>query len=375
MGLMLFELTIILIIGLIITVCANRLNIPSPFLLVGSGLVLGFLNLYMDYAFILPLNTLKPLAIIALVATVFSVYSKFNYHSFDHHTKQSLRHSFFFLVLVIVGLGFAYFIIFGSILGALIIPFLVAPVSLRDLFSRDKHQRSHAASLLQNEEKLTSAVVCVIPFLIAALFPLMGLEGKAFELFLYPALGISVGLVTALIFFKFINFPRVMPVLVFAGSVFSYLFAKAFGGSGVLSVAAFAFLFSNIQIKNKQKVRRFAEQLSDTLSVVALIVLGITLFSNLTQEMVLVSLGMFILLLLIRFLSVVFTDLNLKEKMFMALNCSHGKLAGVVALAIITMAEAELFLQVQTAILVIFFSGFSTLSSRLFHKEGGRKCS
>ncbi|MFW5990935.1 MAG: hypothetical protein ACOCQX_01770 [Candidatus Nanoarchaeia archaeon] len=360
-----FQYTVFVLVGIVLVLFSRRLRLPGELLLIGFGLFLGYLK-EMTGAFQISAVYIKPIVVIALVAFVFSSFLKINPSSFDHLSKLAQRHLITLVCLSVCVLGFSYWYLSGDLKGALLFPFVMLPVYFRPFFQREKYHRKKVLALLQKEQKLIAPIALLLPFILVNAFYDVG-QG-IFKVFASPVLGLCVGVLLGVVFMRIHHLKSITYPLVFGFSLIAYVLAVFMNGSGVVAAGSFALFYAGFHVRERKEVMRFSEQIADTLGVIVLIVLGYIIYP-LSLYVLGISFGFFLLILLMRFASVVFSELYWKEKLYIALDCRKQALTGTVLLAIVTLFH-DFFILVQVAAIIVIYSACTGFLVKQFMYRG-----
>ena len=131
---------------------------------------------------------------------------------------------------------------------------------------------------------------------------------------------------------------RLSPLTLITAALLTYILAESLGGNGVLAVTVLGIFFGNVAVKKKVALQEFSSMLSSTLEILVFILIGFLIPTNLDLVFIVKSIILFGIMILIRFivLELVYLHdhINLKERIFMAMNCTKGIAVAVVAFII-----------------------------------------
>jgi len=244
-------------------------------------------------------------------------------------------------------------LIFGvkSVFLALIFAALMSGTSPAVVLSMFKNVKNKVFDFLGLESLLNTPLVVLIPFIILDLKTTLKDE-LVIETFIdqfVPLLqqfvvGVGAGVLIGLIMFKFMRkaYSAVLsPLAVITSALLAYIIAENLGGNGVLAVTSMGLLFGNVYLKQKFQLREFASVFSNSLEILVFVLIGIVIAIPFSTDFIVRSLLLFLLYLLIRFGSIIFSlrgmDFTLKEKIFMSLNAQKG-----IAVAVVVFSLAHL---------------------------------
>ena len=150
--------------------------------------------------------------------------------------------------------------------------------------------------------------------------------------------GLGTGVFFGIIVFRFMRkfySDKLSPLTLITSSLLTYILAENLGGNGVLAVTVFGIFFGNVRVKKKLELKGFSTMLSKVLEILVFILIGFLLPINIGLPFIIRSLLLFAIMIILRFatLEIIYLhgDLNLKERIFMSLNCSKGIAVAVVA--------------------------------------------
>ena len=201
------------------------------------------------------------------------------------------------------------------------------------------------------ESLLNTPLVVLLPFIILDLRVTLTDElviSKFIEQFV-PLLqqfvvGIGSGVLIGLIMFKFMRraYSAVLsPLAVITSALLAYIIAENLNGNGVLAVTSMGLLFGNVYLKQKFQLKEFASVFSNSLEILVFVLIGMVIAIPFSVDFFVRSLTLFLLYLLIRFFSIIFSlrgmDFTFKEKIFMSLNVQKGIAVAVVVFSLATL--------------------------------------
>jgi NhaP-type Na+/H+ or K+/H+ antiporter len=131
------------------------------------------------------------------------------------------------------------------------------------------------------------------------------------------------------------------PLAVITSALLAYIIAENLDGNGVLAVTSMGLLFGNVYVKQKFQLREFASVFSNSLEILVFVLIGIVIAIPFSTDFFIRSIALFLLYLLIRFFSIIFSlrsmNFTLKEKIFMSLNAQKGIAVAVVVFSLATL--------------------------------------
>jgi len=342
----------ILLIGLLCSIISRKLRINTALLLIGVGMAIGYL-LYDGKPIIeFSPSVLASLAVITLALVVFDSSSRFKFREFDTLSFSAIKISLIFFVLNMALLAVAAHYLFSvSVLLSLLFAAVVSgtgPALM--MFSRSK-----VFELLKVESIFNIPFTILISFLLIDLIKNTEnngsfgfLSGQAFPFAQQFVAGIGTGLLISFVFFGFMKkyYSRTLsPLAIITAALVTYIIAEILGGSGVLAVTTAGIFFGNVyHIKHIRKLQEFGRTFSEVLEILVFVLIGSIIKIPWTSSFLIPALLLFLMYLVIRFLSVEFvlmrSGYSFKEKLFLTLNIPKGLAAAVVVFTLITRAVA-----------------------------------
>ncbi|MBL7055833.1 cation:proton antiporter [Candidatus Woesearchaeota archaeon] len=346
-------LSIILLIGLIVSIISQKFKVPNILLLLLIGISVGRVNYNGKPLIYFPELFLTSISIMALVMIVFDSASRFKLRNFDYFSLHTLWLSLVFIIFNLIFLSFFTMIIFdvNSIFLAFMFAALMSGTDPAAVLSMLKDVNHKVFDFLKLEALLNTPLVVLIPFLILDLKTTLKdqiLITTFIEQFI-PILqqfivGIGSGVLIGLIMFKFMKkqYSVVLsPLAVITAALLTYTIAENLQGNGVLAVTTMGILFGNVYVKQKFQIQEFSSIFSSALEILVFVLIGLIVAIPFSLEFFIKSLLLFVLYLGIRFLAIVFSlrgmNFNFKEKVFMSLNTQKG-----IAVAVVVFSLANL---------------------------------
>lgn len=346
-------LAIILLVGLLTSIVSQKFRIPNILLLLLIGIGLGRVDYRGGPLIEFPELFMTGISILALVMIVFDSSSRFSLRKVDYFSLHTLWLSIVFLVFNLIFLTVFTMLIFGvkSIFLALMFAALMSGTSPAVVLSMFKNVKSKVFDFLGLESLLNTPLVVLIPFIILDLKTTLKDE-LGISIFidqLVPLLqqfvvGIGAGVLIGLIMFKFMKkaYSVVLsPLAVITSALLAYIIAENLDGNGVLAVTSMGLLFGSVYLKQKFQLKKFASVFSNSLEILVFVLIGMVIAIPFSTDFFIKSLVLFLLYLLIRFFSIIFSlrgiDFTLKEKVFMSLNVQKGIAVAVVVFSLATL--------------------------------------
>jgi cell volume regulation protein A len=352
------SIAVLLLIGILCSVVANRLKIPNVLLLILAGILLSYIKYENKQLVTFSPVFLTSISIIALVMILFDSSSKIKLKTFDTLSFKALKLSSIFMWYNTILLPLPLLFIYGiyaetlakQVILALVFATLVSTTDSVSVMVILKTIKGRVAKMLEVESIINTPLAIILPFmLINLLDKLKGEVGMSTFLLdqILPFLaqivvGIGSGVFVGIIIFKLMRkhySEQLSPVALITAALLTYIIAENLEGSGVLAVVALGLFFGNIHVKQKDTLKGFSSMFSNSLEILVFILIGFMVNIPLIPSFFIKSLALFLIYLLIRFLAVHFSFrdyYSLNEKIFMSLNVSKGIAVAVVAFTLMT---------------------------------------
>ncbi len=339
------NLSLLFLIGILLSFISSKLKVPNILLLLLTGLGLAQIRYQGSTIFAFSPNFLISISVLTLVMIVFDGSSRFKLRELDSLSKYALRLVIFFLFMNMFILSVATSFLF-DIQNAILCLIFAAVMSGTDpgsVMSLFKSTSNKILDLLKIESVLNTPIIVLIPFI---LLDLMQFEVSVLSTFIQqinPFLqqvitGVGTGVVIGLLVFrgmkKFYS-EKLSPLILITAALFTYILSETLGGNGVLGVSILGVFFGNFYVKEKEVLQEFSTMLSSSLEILVFLLIGFIVPINITLDFLLKSLLLFLIMILLRMISVFMIHLDgqatIKERIFMGLNCSKGIAVAVVA--------------------------------------------
>jgi len=371
-------IAIILLIGLLGSIISRKLKIPNLIILIGTGMILGYIK-YQGQ----PLIQFSPLfltglAIITLAMVVFDSSSRFNFKKFDTLSASALKLTGIFLLLNLIFLSVMtnYFFKPVSFLLALLFAAVVSGTDPSSILAILGKIKAKPFELLKIEAILNTPFIVLIPFLLIDI--MKDITGSTLEILSSQALpfaqqfvvGIGTGILVGLIFFRFMKkyySATLSPVALIIVALLSYIGSEVLGGNGVLSVTTSGILFGNLyHVKHMKSLLKFGELFAEIFEILVFVLIGTIIKIPWTSEFLIPASILFLVYLIIRFISIeisfIESSYTLKEKLYMTLNIPKGI---AIAVVIFTLATTEVVGIKPILDLILLFMIYSIIISTI----------
>jgi potassium/hydrogen antiporter len=339
------RITIVLFIGLVVGIISKKIRIPSILLLILTGAVLNNIYINGQKTFVFSNEFLISASILALVMIVFQGSSNFTYKDLDTYSESALKLALVFLVLNLLFLSIATSFIFGisNIILCLIFAAVMSGTDPGSVIALFHSKTNKITEILKFESVINTPIVVLLPFILLNLMELDSSVIASVGEYFYPFLqqiitGIGTGVVVGVIVFRSLKkfySDRISPLTLITSALITYILSEKLGGNGVLAVTVVGIIFGNFTVKGKPELKEFSNILSNILEMLVFVLIGFLLPVAFEAGFIIKSIILFMLMLLLRFVAVqliyMHDHVNVKERIFMSLNCAKGIAVAVVA--------------------------------------------
>jgi NhaP-type Na+/H+ or K+/H+ antiporter len=363
-------LSILLLIGIILTYFSRRLKVPNVLALIIAGIFLGPIQLNGVRTFEFSTEFLAAVSIIALIMIVFDSTSRLPLRGISKDTTLALETTGLFLVaeLVIFSTA-AHFIANLSWFLSILLASILVGTDTGAVLVLLKNIKHKTITFLEVESIINTPLTVIIPFMVIGFAETFDLSTLLYSFIEQIApfsqqivTGVGAGMVVALITFRMMRkqYSQVLsPLVLIASALLTYILAESLGGNGVLAVTTLGLFFGNVSIKKKETLHTFGSLLSNLFEILVFLLLGVSIRLPTTVSFYIMSMMLFIVYIAIR-TGVIFalfkkSKVTNKEKTFMSLNTAKGVAVGVVAFSLIPLSiGAELV--IELALIFILYS-------------------
>ncbi|MFT4250319.1 MAG: cation:proton antiporter [Candidatus Woesearchaeota archaeon] len=353
------QLSILLLVGIVVSAAAHKLRVSNVLVLILTGLFFGSLA---DW-FTLESTLLVGLGIVALAMVVFEGTTKFSLRQIDIYSGKGLELTAYQLLFVtlIVGVS-SYFLLFSNveagILFALVLAFAVSGTDPSSVILLLPNQNTKRTKLLTIEAIINTPVMVLLPFIaldaLTKTFTISQLIGIGQQLIV----GVGTGVLIGLILFKAMRktyAKDLSTAAIVGGALATYLIAQNLDGSGVLAVATLGIIFGNVTIKNKEELTDFSFGFSSIVEILVFLLIGILVASTLSfgwLELLYAAI-LFAGLFLARLLAVriVLREETLRERIIVALLMPKG----IAVAVLIFIFSSGLYPQIPDELITAMF--------------------
>lgn len=375
---------IVLLIGILCTIIANKLNITNVLFLIVAGLVLGHVPFRGEPLIFFPDLFVTSIAILALVMIVFDSSSRFKLKEVRAYSLPALNLSIVFLFVNLVMLSTLAYFIFPEISifwYALVFAAIMSGTDPAVVLLMFKNKKNNVLEILEIESIVNTPLTVLIPFIILDIQSSFGEEFiiSQFVSQIGPFLqqivsGIGAGILVGIVLFKFMRneySETLSPISLITGALFAYILAENLKGNGVLAVTVMGIFFGNLYVKEKGHLTEFSSMFANSLEVFVFVLVGLIISVPVNFHFLFKSLFLFLLYIMLRFLSINLAfrsqGFTIKQKIFMSLNIQKGISVAVVVLTLSTLGipaikpilDLSLLFMIYSIVLAIIVGKFA----------------
>lgn len=363
-----FVLSVLLIVGVATTKFSSRLGLPSLVLFIGVGM-LASQYIYFDNAKITQL-----VGILALIVILFEGGMQTKWKSMRTVLPAAASLATIGVLLTTVGIGVvAKFVLDLSWLEGMLFGAIVGSTDAAAVFAvlGNKNIKQNITSTLEaesgtNDPMAVFLTVTFISLIQAEAGSIWSLIGSFFwQMGLGLVLGLIIGRISVWAINKInLDSSGLYPVLAMGFAIFTYAFTTAVGASGLLAVYVMAVLLGNMDLTYRHSIFRFNEGFAWMMQICMFILLGLLVFPNQLREVIWQGLLLAVVLMFVArpigvYISLLTSQFNAKEKLFI----SWAGLRGAVP---IVLATYPLLAGIDNADLLFNVVFFVVLLSALF---------
>lgn len=372
-------LSVLLLLGLVLTVIAKRLHISSLFLLLVGGFILALLRKAGVIHLIFSDVLLISLALITLVIVVFDGSSKFTLKRVETYSISSLKVMLSFILFSALILSpFISLLFFGKIqfqelLFGFIIAVTISGTDPTSIFRLIKYSANKAIQILELESIFNAPFTIILPLIALEIIRTTGQEtlssvilGQISPLALQITAGIGMGVLFGFFVSKSMRkfySQELSPIILLVAALLAYILAETIGGSGVLSVATMGLFFGNTIIRNKEDLQQLNELLGSIFVMLVFVLVGFLVDIDFSLALIIKTIILYILAIFIRFqvinATIPSSKFTWKEKVFMTLLIPKGIAVAVVVFSLAVLEfEASItpLLEVTTQVIVLIMA-------------------
>ena len=161
-------LSIMLLIGILLSILSNKLKIPNMFLLIVFGMVLTIPSFNYNLESQFPLLFVATIALITLIMIVFEGATDFTFKDFDDYSLASVKLYFIFLFISVILLTPATYYLFGGISWyyALLFSIVMTATAAEIILVMFKVSPNKAVNVLKFESVLNDIFTILLPIMV-----------------------------------------------------------------------------------------------------------------------------------------------------------------------------------------------------------------
>lgn len=334
--------------GIIISYLASKIKLPDILLLILSGILLGLMNIKINK--FVPTEVLAAFATFALIMIIFDSTKELKFKEIKELSPLSLKLALIFFISIIALLPLPAYVLFtkgsyliSSLLLALFFSLLMggtSPAVVLELFGKTKNK---FLEILEFESIINTPLTVIFPILVFNFYVGKTPDWSYLLLFLQQIIiGIGIGIALGYLFCRILSWlatEKISPLLIVSLALLIYVISENLKGNGVLALTLFGIIYGKSHIREKIELTKFMDLFTTFLKIIVFILLGLMIdLSYYNKFFIIKALILFIIYLLIRFISIYITfyrtEVSLKEKIFLSLNAAKGIGEGVIVLII-----------------------------------------
>ena len=373
------SVTLVLLVGLLSIFISKKLKFPLPLVLFVLGVILGSVYYYGRPVVDLGGDFLAAFSIIALLVVLFDSTSRIKFYAYDKSMHDATKMFVITLILNLIFISYFVGLFFNlNLFSSIIFSFLITCIEYLTIFPKHHVPSNKLTQLLKDESNLSCAFILLVPFLILSSVKALSssmditLFAKAITIATNIFAGIGTGIIIALVLFQLMNrnyLEKISSFVLAIGLLLAYVIAERIGGNGWVAAATIGFIFGNIFLKQKNMIMKDENLVYSALEVLMFIIVGAVVGIPLTSTFLISSLMLFLIYLLVRFISAQFAlrSCDFNEKLEIALFVPKGLATVAVAFALLNYSFTGVVSLVQ--ILLAFFV-YSLILDTILEKAG-----
>lgn len=364
-------LSVLLLVGIILSYLSNKLKIPNVIVLILAGILISFIKFNGKKLISFSNEFLTAVAIIALIMIVFDSTSRLNLKRLSKTTPVALRVTLLFIIIELIAISAAsyYVMNLGWMLSFLFATIMVGtdPSAVLALLKKIQHK---AITFLEIESLINTPLTVILPFIVIEISKTFDISTifSTFASQISPFLqqiitGVGAGIVIGIIIFKLMQkqYSEILsPVTLIASALLTYILAETLGGNGVLAVTTLGLFFGNVYFKKKRTLMTFGSLFSNLFEILIFLLLGLSIVPPTEYTFYLKAFFLFIIYIglrtLVVFLNFHQKDYSVKEMLFVSLNSPKGVAVAVVAFTLLSLNIKNIGLIIDLSLLFILYS-------------------
>jgi cell volume regulation protein A len=368
----------IFLVGTFLSGLSYALKVSNVFFLIFAGMILGIWNF-------IPISNELIITIseIALILIVFDASAKLRFNEVLKYSKKSFQLTFVFLFFSFIIIAPITYFFYGiDPIAAILFSILMYGIDPSIALSVLRNKSNRIVEILEIEAILNTPITLILSLfafdIIKKQSDYISFSGNYIIQFLQQfVVAIGIGFIIGMAITKLLEneyFENLSHLIVITSAITTYVLSELIHGNGVLAVTVFGLIFGNHKIRHKLELERFESILTNTLNILVFVFLGIVLIKyteyNSFRDFI-VGIGLFVIYLIVRFISVLIIGkhIKFKEKLFMTFNVPKGIDVAIVIFFIIASSFSDKLSLVKSLSLsfVLYTIVLSTISSA-FHE-------
>lgn len=373
------SITLLLVAGLISVYLSKKTKFPLPLFLFATGAILGKLFYAGRPLVILGGSFLSSFSIIALLMVVFDATSRLRFTNWDNSMKESFAFFLLSLILNLIAVSYVAKFVFGlQWFVVILLSVMISCVEYAAIFSHNHTPNNKIAQFLKDESNVSCATMLVAPFLILTFMEsvTIPLQANSFSqlisFFVNFFGGFGIGVIVSLLLFKMlysIKVDKTISIVYVLAVLLAYILAERIDGNGLVAVATLGLIYANVFLKQKATMESHLHKLYSMFELFLFTIVGLVVGIPVSFFFFRMSLGLFVVYLIVRFISAQLTlrNCDFEEKMEIALFVPKGLATITIAFALLNYTFIGNVLLVQ---LLISFFVYSLIFDTILDKIG-----
>ncbi|MFA5797564.1 MAG: cation:proton antiporter [Candidatus Woesearchaeota archaeon] len=332
------------------------------FILILGGMLLAALTFRGAKLFQFDYFFLGNLSVFLLVVLVFELSTRVNGENVSF-TKKSIGTIFALLfVNLIIFTSAALYLLKIPLLHALVYAIIISAIEY------------FMVAELRNEGDSANPFILLIAFLIFGLYDISStvfLQTLGF--FQYLLIGSGMGIAFGILVFKSLKYKKMTwfhEVGLLAAALMVFLFTEYVNGSGLFAVMVMGIFFGNSHVRRKIQLTSFSPFIFKSLEMLIFLFIGFTVSLVFTWHIFWVSLTLFALYLILRFMVIVIINPSYSLKNHVYLTIAPKGMVFAVMILVLSIYLANSATLVMSMTLVLLYSLIlSTIFEHLEHKK------
>lgn len=329
----LLVLSVLILISITLTKISENLGLPALILFLVVGMLAGSDGpgkIYFDNVYIA-----QYVGIVALIFILFSGGLETKWRDVKPVIRIAFSLSTLGVVLTTATMGaFIHYFLGLPLLESLLIGAIISSTDAAAVFSvlraRGTKLKGNIKPLLELESGSNDPAAIILTIILIQLLQAEDVSVIRIILFLLQqlvlgaAIGFGAGKLLSVAFNKFkFSYPSLYPVFAIASAIFVYAIAASLGASGILAVYIAAVILGNTEFIQKKSLVRFFDGLALLGQIVMFLTLGLLVYPSQLYNVIVPGLILSAVLIFLArpigvFISMIFSNFKLNEKLFIS---------------------------------------------------------